>query len=233
MSVYTRIIMQGDWQHPIAEVVKQALEYSVSKQALPAHINFIDGMSGKHYREFINKLVKTTSNARYLEIGSWAGSTACAALYNNNLKLTCVDNWSEFGGPKDVFFKNINNNKNNNTDFTFIEDDFRSIDYSNIGKFNIYLFDGPHDYEDQYEGVMIADEALDDEYVLIVDDFNWSKVRKGTFDGIRDLGHKVISSIEIRTTEDDSHPQLSGKNSNWHNGYFIAVISKNLVESSD
>ena len=80
---------------------------------------------------------------------------------------------------------------------------------------------------------MIADEALDDEYVLIVDDFNWSKVRKGTFDGIRDLGHKVISSIEIRTTEDDSHPQLSGKNSNWHNGYFIAVISKNLVESSD
>ena len=80
---------------------------------------------------------------------------------------------------------------------------------------------------------MIADEALDDEYVLIVDDFNWSKVRKGTFDGIRDLGHKVISSIEIRTTEDDSHPQLSGKNSNCHNGYFIAVISKNLVESSD
>ena len=32
----------------------------------------IDGMSGKKYRFFINNLVRTVANPRYLEVGSWA-----------------------------------------------------------------------------------------------------------------------------------------------------------------
>jgi hypothetical protein len=46
--------------------------------------------------------------------------------------------------------------------FRFIEDDFRKINYTDIGKFNVYLFDGPHDEEDQYDGIALAQPALDD-----------------------------------------------------------------------
>jgi hypothetical protein len=219
--------MQGVWEHPLSQLVKKAIESSVQIQNLPAHITLIDGMSGAIYREFINTLVHSMSDARYLEIGSWAGSTACAAIYNNNITLTCIDNWSEFGGPKEVFFTNINKISNKHTQFSFIESDFREVDYASIGLYNIYLFDGPHKYEDQKDGVYLASPALEDNYILIVDDYNWEEVRKGTQDGIANLGYTILDSIEIRTTEDGSHPILSGKHSNWHNGYYIAVISKN------
>jgi len=47
-------------------------------------------------------------------------------------------------------------------DFRFIESDFRAVDYSAIGRFNVYLFDGPHQEQDQYDGIMVARTALDD-----------------------------------------------------------------------
>jgi hypothetical protein len=228
MSTYTRILLQGTWQHPLSRFVKNAIESSVQTQNLPAHITFIEGMSGKLYREFVNNLVRSVPEARYLEIGSWAGSTACAAIYNNTLTITCIDNWSEFGGPKEAFFTNINNTINKHTQFTFIESDFRAVDYTAIGLHNLYLFDGPHTYADQKDGICIVSDALTDTYILIVDDYNWPEVRQGTHDGIAALGHIILDSVEIRTTEDDSHPVVSGKHSNWHNGYYIAIISKTI-----
>jgi hypothetical protein len=227
MSTYTRILMDGDWKHPLSKAVKTALESAVKSPRLPFHINLIEGMSGLAYREFINYLVSIVDNPRYLEIGSWAGSTACSAMYNNKLTINCVDNWSEFGGPKEQFFNNIKNNTTESTVFNFYESDFRQLDYKTVGKHNIYLFDGPHEYEDQKDGVCIPVEALDDTYILIVDDYNWPKVRNGTLDGLSKLNYTILSSIEVRTTEDDSHPAISGRYSNWHNGYFIAVVSKN------
>jgi len=218
--------MQGMWQHPLSQLVKNAIESSVQKQNLPAHITLIEGMSGKLYREFINNLVRSVPNARYLEIGSWAGSTACAAIHNNTLAITCIDNWSEWGGPKDAFFANIKKISNKHTQFNFIESDFRDVDYTSIGLYNIYLFDGPHTYEDQKDGMCLSSAALDNVYILIVDDYNWPDVRRGTHDGIASLGYSILDSVEIRTTENDSHPTLSGKYSNWHNGYYIAVVSK-------
>src|SRR5450759_5426501 len=70
------------------------------------HILAIDGMSGKKYRRLINEIVSSMPNPRYLEIGSWAGSTACAAMFGNKAKITCVDDWSQFGGPKEEFLEN-------------------------------------------------------------------------------------------------------------------------------
>ena len=219
--------MQGTWENPTSKLVKAALESAVQEQVLPTHISLIIGMSGLWYREFINKLIKSMPDPRYLEIGSWSGSTACSAIYRNKLTATCIDNWSEFGGPRDEFFKNIESNTNKNVNFSFIESDFRQVDYAAIGTYNVYLFDGPHEYQDQKDGITIAQPALDDTYVLIVDDYNWEKVREGTLDGIKDLGHTIVDYIEIRTTEDNSHPHIPNHYSNWHNGYFIAVISKN------
>jgi hypothetical protein len=109
-------------------------------------------------------------------------------------------------------------------DFNFIEKDFRSVDYTSLGHFNIYLFDGPHEELDQYDGIMVARPALDKSLVLIVDDWNGRQVRLGIFRAIRDSGYSISSSIEIRTTQDNTHPPVHGKNSDWHNGYFIAVL---------
>ena len=88
-----------------------------------------------------------------------AGSTATAALSGNTVKALCIDNWSEFGGPKAAFFANIEAVRSAAVDFRFIESDFRCVDYTSLGHFNIYMFDGPHEEKDQYDGVMIARPA--------------------------------------------------------------------------
>jgi hypothetical protein len=90
----------------------------------------------------------------------------------------------------------------------------------------VYLFDGPHAEQDQYDGIRLVEAALDDEFVLIVDDWNWLRVRKGALRAINDLKMSVLFALEIRTSLDDSHGSTSGPRSDWHNGYFIGVLTK-------
>ena len=59
-----------------------------------------------------------------------------------------------------------------------IEGDFRSVDYASLGKFNVYLFDGPHAEEDQRDGIVCALPALAERFLLVVDDWNWLDVAR-------------------------------------------------------
>jgi tetratricopeptide (TPR) repeat protein len=183
------------------------------------------GMSGKRYRYFINNLVRITPDARYLEVGSWAGSTLCSAINRNQVRAVAIDNWSLFGGPAAEFHANLARFKTE-ADATFIEADFRQVDFSSIGKFNLYLFDGPHGHQDQSDGVTLAQPAMDDYFILIVDDWNWPDVRTGTYEGIKLAGLSVQFSVEIFTSMDNLHAKVHGKDSDWHNGYFFSVLER-------
>lgn len=185
----------------------------------------MSGMSGKRYRSFINLLISKINNPRYLEIGSWKGSTFCSAISTNSITATSVDNWSQFDGPKDEFNSNIAKYRSDSTHITILEQDFRSVDYSAIGKFNVYMFDGPHDPTDQYDGIVLAQPALDDEFVLIIDDWNGTHVQDPTMKAILDLG-LIVDSITVITSEDGSHPIECREQSDWHNGYFLASVKK-------
>jgi hypothetical protein len=220
-------VTQGTVQHPYADAVERALELALAGDGkLPPAILDLEGMSGRKYRRFINALIANISEPRYLEIGCYMGSTACAAIYGNGVVATLIDNWSEFGGPKEEFQRNIALASSRRTKLRIIEQDFRTTDPASIGSHNVYLFDGPHKEADQYDGVMRMQSALYDDYVLIVDDWNWPEVRKGTVRALADLKATVSLRVEIRTTRDDSCPYISQKNSDWHNGYFVACISK-------
>ena len=225
----SRIAFYGDWTSPEAERLQNAwFDALALNHKLPDAVRYMDGMSGKKYRYLINNLVEATPNARYLEIGSWAGSTACSAIWGNDVDVTCIDNWSEFGGPKEHFTANIKYCTTNHAGikFKFIEEDFKKIDYTAIGQHNIYLFDGPHSTEDQYAGIALAQPALDDVYTLIVDDYNAPNVREGTEAALDAVGNKIIAKIEIFSSLDGRHPVICRERSDWHNGYLVAIVSK-------
>ena len=212
---------------PLADRVDAAFARARALQGkLDARVLDIEGMSGRKYRYFINNLVETVDQARYLEIGSWAGSTFCSAIFGNNVTATAIDNWSEFGGPINHFFYNVAHCCSKDTRISTMTRDFRQVDYGAIGLYNIYLFDGPHQYQDQYDGLAYPLRALDAEFVFIVDDWNWEPVRKGTMDAIRALGVQVVRQIEVFSNLENSHPAIAGKASDWHNGYFISVLRK-------
>ena len=192
----------------------------------------MDGMSGRKYRLLINNLIEAIPDARYLEIGTWAGSTLCSAINQNQVRATAIDNWSEFGGPKAQFLSNLERFKTPGAEVTFIESDFRKIDYASLGRFNVYMFDGPHTTADQYDGISLPLPALEDEFVLIVDDWNHGPAREGTLKALAALNLTVLHAFAIRTTLDGSHPTLARQASDWHNGYFIAVVSKSKVTNN-
>ena len=198
-----------------------ALDGKVSAATL-----MMTGMSGRSYRTLINNLIASVPDPRYLEIGSWMGSTACSVMDGNAARVVCIDNWSQFDGPKEAFLANTAACVTMHVRFDFIESDFRAVDYAGLGHFNIYLFDGPHSPQDHYDGVAMPLVALDHEFFFIVDDWNWEGVRYGTLQALRAAGLQLLYSIEIRTTQDGTHAASVGQHSDWHNGYFIAVLRK-------
>src|SRR3954467_15320791 len=90
-------------------LVKDTLDAAMAEKGLTREsgIYAVNGFSGLKYRFFINRLIGGLSDARYLEVGSWMGSTLCAAIHGNRVRATAIDNWSQFGGPKEVFLKNV------------------------------------------------------------------------------------------------------------------------------
>lgn len=207
--------------------VKAAMQLAVTDTSnLDPRVFGLPGMSGRRYRAFINNLISGISDPRYLEVGSWAGSTLCSAINRNAVRATAIDNWSQFGGPKENFLANVQEFRTPQAYVNFIEMDFRQVDYAALGKFDVYLFDGPHEKIDQFDGLNLAQPALNDTFVFIVDDWNWSGVREGTEEAVARCGLTVHYKLEIRTTLDDSHAAIANENSDWHNGYSIAVLSK-------
>ena len=100
-------------------------------------------MSGRLYRMFINNLIRQLQDPHYLEVGSWTGSTLCAAINGNSVHATAIDNWSEFGGPRDAFQANVMRFTAPEAFVRFVQADFRRVDFGRIEPCDVYLFDGP------------------------------------------------------------------------------------------
>jgi hypothetical protein len=221
------IVTSGDFSNAEGQGLEAALRAAIDgRSKLPVTIRAIKGMSGQRYRTLINTLIEVFDRPRYLEIGSWPGSTVAAAIYGNSVHALCIDNWSEFSGTKEQFLTNIEKATSSSTVLHLIEQDFREVHYGALGKFNVFLFDGPHSEVDHRDGILVVQPCLADRFVLIVDDWNWLNVRIGTMRGLLAAKCRVESSVQVRTTNDNTHPSLAFEASDWHNGYFIAVVCK-------
>lgn len=176
----------------------------------------IQGMSGKNIRYLLNTLL-SFDNVKYLEIGCWKGSTLYSALINNNPSYAlAIDNFSEFGGPRNEFYENM---KDVDSKFDFIDGDCFLIDKSKINhKFNVYFYDGEHSEESHEKALTYFYDLLEDSFIYICDDWNWKQVRNGTKRAIDKLNLVVKNEKSFFTTEQDPLT--------WWNGIWIAELSK-------
>ncbi len=227
----TVINIFGNRHDPYFVKIYNSFELALSKKIkLCTEIRSMDGLSGRKFRVLLNNLIRTFEYPKYLEIGSWLGSTACSACYKNDLEMTCIDNWSQnFSNnldPKKTFKKNIKNYITKNSKFRVIEKDFRQFNFNLLEKINIYFYDGSHNYEDHFDSVKLILPSLANKFIFIVDDWNWRQVREGTLDAIKKQKLRVVSGLEIKTTDDDSSSLVTGSNSDWHQGVAFFVIEK-------
>jgi hypothetical protein len=204
------------------------------------------GLSGKRIRILLNELIK--EDTRYLEVGTFTGSTFVSALYGNNpASATVVDSFAagdtwemdlkvdiEYHGIKvknGLFLLFLENCLRNNVkNFTCIQGDCFSLpqpDKFEIRDIDTYLFDGGHTRDDHIRALTSYINNMDDVFIYIVDDWNNAEVREGTRVGIESCFLKVHKEweifSEIKTIDNAIHYDR-----NWWNGYYVAVCQKQV-----
>lgn len=198
----------------------EAAEYNFSK--LSKEVLNLPGESGIKTRHFLNNLVQM-KGAKYLEIGPGGGSLTSSAMYNNNAKIFCIDNW--FACYKEAFMENLKKFKGNN--YTkLIEQSYQSVDTSKLSKFNILLYDASLEYNDIAGALPHFINSMENVFVYIVDDVNWRYIQHAAKVSIAELKLTVLYEKEILLTNNETHTPMDIARNSWWNGLYVVVLKK-------
>lgn len=143
----------------------------------------------------------------FVNVGVWNGFTLLGAMAGNEDRACLgVDNFAEFGGPKQDFLERFLSLRSPR--HRFFDQDY--IDFFAAGldrPLGVYLYDGEHSYENQYRGLMVADPFYAEDSVVIVDDTNLDRARDATMQFTEDSRHEWEVVFE-RQTSSIRHPTL-------------------------
>ena len=183
----------------------------------------MNGMSGKQTRHLYNNLC-SLDNITYVEVGTYTGSSLISAIYHNNLTAYAIENWSEFYGPKEIFMSNVNKLLSKET-FNLIEKDFHNVTIEDLNnnKIDIFMYDGMHTFDCQYEAIIHFYPFMNDNFIIIVDDWNSVIVSEATIKAMDDLNVKIVYQQEIITNQ----LQGDGKDTFW-DGFGLFICSKEI-----
>ncbi len=141
----------------------------------------------------------------FVNVGIWFGFTFFSGLIGNKNRICIgIDNFSQFGGPKGRFLENFER-------FGGPKHHFHDIDYSDYlnnihsGSIGFYIYDGPHDYENQLRGLRLAEPFFSENCIVLVDDTNWKEPREATYDFISTSKNKYEILLDIQTVQ-NCHP---------------------------
>jgi Methyltransferase domain len=135
----------------------------------------------------------------FVNIGVWNGFTLLSGMIGNPNKICIgVDNFSEFGGPRDQFLDRFNTYRSDNHHFycAGYQEYFRKVHSGEIG---FYIYDGHHSYEHQMAGLKLAEPFFAQNCVILVDDTNGIEPRDATLDFIRESPNRYEILLDVKT----------------------------------
>ena len=128
----------------------------------------------------INKL-KKIDNQKYLEIGSFEGSSAIFfSRFLTNSNLTCVDIWKGVEELSNIDFKVVESNFDKNISkiifnkITKIKSESEVFFKNNKEKFSIIYLDGNHFFQTVINDIEQSWRILEVDGILILDDYEWT-----------------------------------------------------------
>lgn len=192
------------------------INYFINKKIKLKIISFYDDIVFFHDNFFIiraltiynliNKL-KKTDNQKYLEIGSFEGSSVIFfSRFLTNSNLTCVDIWEGVEELSNVDFKVVESNFDKNISkvkfnkIIKIKKESEIFFKSNKEKFTIIYIDGNHFFENVINDIEKSWRILEVDGILILDDYHWSyynEPKQNPAYGINIFLDKYYKSIEI------------------------------------
>jgi len=198
--------------------IKNCIEKAIRGESnLTNDILAIDGMSSAQNRHLLNNIGAELGSLNYLEVGVHKGSTFVSSLFGNNInRAIAIDDWSQFNNQGQVFKDNCSQF---GIKYEFIESSCFNVNPHDINNINFYLYDGNHYRSETEMGITHFYESYANEFVYVVDDYDWDEVREGTKDGIKKCGLKVKKYIWLPSEA------LNDANS-WWNGLGIFILQK-------
>lgn len=214
--------------------IKQAIhEANLFRSKLSPEALAVPSYTSLKIRHLLNNLGSISTN--YYDCGSHRGGSLCSTLFNNPniITATSADNFTEFneGSPMQDLLDNVGRFKSPDTQFNLIMKDCWTIRSEELPSgIDMYLYDCGHGREEQRDAVTHFLDAMTDEFIFIVDDYNGIEgVKEGTQEGIRlaELRYKrkILPGFTVLYEQQlwDGQP---GNNMGWHNGLWIALCNK-------
>tara|TARA_Y100000361_G_scaffold65440_1_gene57445 strand:+ start:657 stop:1295 length:639 start_codon:yes stop_codon:yes gene_type:complete len=206
-----------------SKFINDCLEKSKTEH-LPKEITKISddtkphSMSTHRTQALLNNLC-SFGDARYLEIGILDGASYFAAAFENSGQFYGIDDWSKYGDRMQNIRKNILSFSTEKTQFHFFNEDSWKLDLSKIKhKINVFFYDGDHSKEAQEKYLKHFDEVLDEDVILIVDDFFNSGIKFS----MEEATKKCIENSSFKV---QFEKKLLEKHT-WHEGFYIAHLKR-------
>lgn len=185
----------------------------------------IEGLTSQRMQNLLTELGNIST--KYLEVGSYLGSTGAAVLRSSVEQASFVDHWKENIQPangqelpvtsKSKFIENIRKFKNGR-ELKVFDCDMLSADKSDLKDIDFFFYDGAHDFKSTSEAIRYYASCLANEAIILVDDANWDGVVDGAEDGISKAGLEILFK-KIWLNKQESEQE-------WWNGFYIAVVRK-------
>lgn len=202
--------------------VKLAIEMATNRQSHLANDNFdVPALASLQIRHLLNNLGALATN--YLECGVHKGGCFTSSISGNGniLYATAVDSFEsdhmDGETAKPQFLANTQKFKPASTKFKLIQADCFSVDLNEIKEgVDFYLYDAGHSEDDQRKALTYYYTVLAKEFILCVDDYDLPEVKKGTQDGIKEMGLSIEFEQVLVGGDHD--------NDGWWRGYYIAIL---------
>lgn len=183
----------------------------------------VPGLTSLNIRHLLNNLGAIST--RLLEVGSHKGCTFCSTIFKNDniISAISIDSFESDLTNEDKaepqFLDNVTICKPSETKFRLIKGDSFSVVFDNILRpIDIYIYDGNHSEEAQRKGVTHFISLMADEFIFLVDDYDWPEVQKGTMDGIAEAGCEILFEKVFIGNDHD--------NDGWWNGFVVFLLKK-------
>jgi hypothetical protein len=143
--------------------------------------------------------------AAYVNVGVWHGFSLFAGMIGNtDRRVVGIDDFSQFGGPRDEMTARFRG-------FASANHAFHDMDYARYfetahqGPIGLYFYDGEHSYANQLRGLEVAEPFFAADCLVLVDDTNLPEPRQATADFMARSKHRYAVLMDRRTAW-NGHP---------------------------
>ncbi len=181
-------------------------EYELSLKRSFIRLKDVPRMSTLAIAAIINESVaRMSSEDVFVNVGIWHGFSFLSGLLDNPGKICVgVDNFSEFGGPREHFLRRFGQLKSPNHLF-YDMDYLKYFEEIHEGQIGLYFYDGNHSYEDQIKGLQVAEPFFSPKCIILVDDTNWNEPYDATIDFVKASQNSYKILLDVKTKH-NCHP---------------------------